>query len=159
MEAARSGPFAERSVEDVLAGRLRIRLAGEWHVLPVLTIGQNRDWLASLDAELAPLVETEDDLEVVVAQMERLNDRLLDFVYSYDRAGLLPPKEEVEPNVYPHEVLRAVMEVRLAANPTLGFALASAVQEARNEASRPASLPTSSQPSPTAGSRARSKAS
>jgi hypothetical protein len=155
MEAAPSGPFAERSVEDVLAGRLRIRLAGEWHTLPVLTIGQNADWLASLDAELAPLMEGDDDLDVVVGKMEALNARLLDFVYSYDRMGLLPDKATIERDVYPHEVLRAVMEVRLAANPTLGFALAGAMAEMRSPSPAP-SQPTSSPRRRTAGSRARS---
>jgi hypothetical protein len=149
MEAAPSGPFAERSVEDVLAGRLRIRLAGEWHTLPVLTIGQNREWRESLEAEFASLIEGDDDLEHVVSVMQGLSDRLLDFVYSYDRMGLLPERAVLEPNVYPHEALRAVMEVRLAANPTFGFALASTMTELN---ARPAPSPrTSSSRRRTAG--------
>jgi hypothetical protein len=144
------GPLPERSVEDVLAGRLRIRLAGEWYVLPVLTIGQNREWTESLDAEVAPLLEGSDDLEVIVQRAQGLSDRLLEFVWSYDRMGVLPPRETIEPNVYPHEALRAVMEVRLAANPTLGFALAGAMEDLRAESPWP-SQPTSSSRRNTAG--------
>ena len=154
MEAAApvTGLLPERSVEDVLAGRLRLRLGGEWYVLPVLTIGQNREWMESLDAEMQPLLDgaDDDDLSAIVERMQGLSDRLLEFVYSYDIKGLLPPREAIEPNVYPHEALRAVLEVRLAANPTLGFALAGVVQDIR--AGRPApSPPTSSSRRSTAG--------
>jgi hypothetical protein len=146
------GPLPERSVEDVLAGRLRIRLGGEWYVLPVLTIGQNREWVESLDAQMQPLLDGADDgdLNAVVARMQDLSDRLLEFVWSYDRMGVLPPRETLEPDVYPHEALRAVMEVRLAANPTLGFALPGAIEAMRAE-SRPPSERTSSSRRNTAG--------
>lgn len=156
--AAPSGSLAERSVEDVLAGRIRIRLAGETYVLPVLTVGQNADWLASLEAELHPLIEAEDDLDVVMGLMDTVNDRLLDFVYSYDLRGLLPKQSTIERDVYPYEVLRAVMEVRLAANPTLGFALASVLEDATKAAAKVneamaqmPSAPTSSRRRRTAG--------
>ncbi len=138
----------ERSVEDILAGRLRIRLAGEWHVLPVLTVGQNADWLATLEAEMDPLISGEDDLAKVVGLMDDLNGRLLDFVYSYDLMHVLPEQSTIARDVYPHEVLRAVMEVRLAANPTLGLALTSAIGDMKE---MPSSVRTSSSRPRTAG--------
>lgn len=161
-------PMVERSPEDVLAGRLTITLAGQPYVLPVLTVGENADWLASLDAELDPLVVAEDDLTVITKILETVSDRLLDFIYSYDVHGLLPQRDEqLERDVYPHETLRGVMEIRLASNPTLGFALATTLAEARIEGEKAAavlaktkaslpSAPTSSRRRRTAGQRATS---
>jgi hypothetical protein len=159
-------PYSERSVADVLAGRIRLRLAGQDYILPVLTIGQNEDWLATLDASLQPLIEEDLTIEAAVDRLSTFNDKLLDFVYSYDRAHVLPPIKKLRPNVYPHEALIAVMEVRNAANPTLGFALASLMAEARAERAEEAQriVPdaverarTSSQPPPTAGPSAKSE--
>lgn len=122
----------ERSAEDILAGRLRLRLAGEWYTLPVLTVGQNADWLASLEVEFAALAEQpDDDLPAIVQLLSAVDDKLLDFIYSYDVTNALPPKDTIERKVYPHEVLRAVMEVRLAANPTVAYGLALAVEAVR----------------------------
>lgn len=155
---------SERSVEDILAGRLRIRLAGEWHTLPVLTVGENADWLASLEAVFQPVVDAdESDAPAIMAALAAADDRLLELVYSYDKMGLLPERASIERNVYPHEILRAVMEVRLAANPTAGFGLALALAEMREatkpEAPTPAPAPstrTSSSRRRTAGRGARS---
>jgi hypothetical protein len=130
---------SERSAEDILSGRLRLRLANQSYVLPVLTVGENADWSASLEEVFAPLVTTDDgDLEAIVEVLEAADDRLLDFIYSYDKTGVLPPQESIARDVYPHEVLRAVMEVRLAANPTVGYGLAVAAQEIRRATARQA---------------------
>lgn len=150
--------FAERSVEDVLAGRLRVQLAGQPHVLPVLTRGQNADWLASLDADLGHMIAAEDDLDSVVKIALGLDDRLLALLYSYDVTGVLPPVETIERDIYPHEVLRAVMEVRLAANPTLAYAVAGAVADMK-VASTAATPSPSSPRRRTAGRSKRSKGS
>lgn len=148
-----------RSTADVLAGRLTIRLAGVYYGLPVLTIGQNEDWVASLDAALEPLVSADDeDLSAIVAGLESFNDQLLGFIWSYDVLHVLPDLDSIRRDIYPYEVLRAVMEIRAAANPTLGFALASMLEEAtRVNAAAPLSmLNTSSSPGPTGGRSPRS---
>jgi hypothetical protein len=114
----------QRPIQDVLEGRVRITLAGTDYVLPVLTIGDNADWKASLDAELVPIVSVEDDLSTVVELLEGFSAKLLDFIYSYDKTDVLPPRGEWERDIYPHELLRAVMEVRLATDPSSRYALA-----------------------------------
>lgn len=114
----------QRSADDVLSGRVRIRLAGQDFVLPVLTIRQNREWVETLQAELNPLLAVEDDVAEAVALMERFSDKLLDLLYSYDRLHLLPERGDWEGDIYPHELLRAVMEVRLATDPTASYAVA-----------------------------------
>jgi len=118
-----------RSTADVLAGRLRIRLAGQWFVLPVLTIRQNEEWLEQLDGRLAPLLAGTDSLAAAIAQIERFGDRMLDLVRAYDVTGVLPEPGDWERDIYPHELLRAVMEVRLATDPTLSYAVAAALEE------------------------------
>jgi hypothetical protein len=151
---------SERSAEDILAGRLRLRLASQWFVLPVLTVGENADWLASLEQEFADVVNTdEDDLAQVMEALAKVDGRLLELVYAYDKHGVLPPLESIARDVYPHEVLRAVMEVRLAANPTVGFGLAMALAELRTSPSPAAPAPsprTSSSRRRTGGRTARS---
>jgi hypothetical protein len=128
---------SERSAEDILSGRLRLQLAKQWYILPVLTVGQNADWLDELEEVFAPLFTTpDDDLAGIVQILQDADDRLLDFVYSYDKSGVLPPQETIARDVYPHEVLKAVMEVRLAANPTVGYGLAVATQEVRQAVAR-----------------------
>lgn len=148
-----------RTTADVLAGRLRLRLAGSWYSLPVLTIGENEDWVATLDAALEPLVNSaDDDLPAIVASLEVFNDQLLGFIWSYDRLHLLPDQESIRRDIYPYEVLRAVMEIRAAANPTLGFALAQMLEEAERltGASTPRSPSMSTSPTRTAGGSATS---
>lgn len=119
----------QRSRADVLAGRLRISLAGKPYVLPVLTIRQNEEWVASLTAEVAPLIAGTDDTDEAIRLMEAFGSRLMDFVRSYDITGVLPPPGDWEKDIYPHELLLAVMEVRLAMDPTLSYGVAIAVED------------------------------
>lgn len=114
----------QRAIRDVLEGRVRITLAGQEYVLPVLTIGQNADWRAELSAEFDPILAAEDDLDKVMKLLEAFSDRLLDFVRSYDVTNVLPPPGKWERDIYPHELLRAVMEVRLATDPSSRYAVA-----------------------------------
>jgi hypothetical protein len=145
----------QRPIQDVLEGRVRITLAGTEYVLPVLTIGENADWKASLDAELAPIVAHEDDLSTVVELLEGFSAKLLDFIYSYDKAGTLPDRGVWERDIYPHELLRAVMEVRLATDPSsryaLAFSAAVAQTQSRTILDRARSALTSFLQRPTAG--------
>lgn len=121
-------PAPERSIGDVLAGRIRFRLALRPYVLRVLTIGENEDWLERLDAALLPIMSGPD--EGLADRLLEFSNELLTFLYAYDVDHVLPElTEEFRRSVYPHEALKAVMEVRLAANPTLGLRLAGAFGE------------------------------
>lgn len=122
----------ERSIADVIAERIRLRLARQEWVLPVLTTGENADWWASLEAYYAAILADvpEDDLEAMWSAVASLGpDKLLDFIYSYDKDEVLPRTEEFRRSVYPGELLLAVWEVRLAANPTQRYAFNAAVEE------------------------------
>lgn len=151
----------ERTAQDVFLGRLPLRLGDKRYVLPVLTTGQNAEWQATLDASLTPLLDdkaTTRDLLVAMAQVD-----LLGFIYSYDKNGVLPPRETIENDIYPHELLRSVQEVRLATNPTVAYGVALTLDEARTKMSAPSpnraqrrSRRTSSSRPPTAGPTARS---
>jgi hypothetical protein len=120
----------KRSIEDVIAERIRVRLGRTDYILPVLTTGENADWWASLDAAYSAIL-ADVDREDLEAMMEAVGsfgpDRLLDFIYSYDTTEVLPRTDEFRRSVYPGELLMAVWEVRLAANPMQRFAFNSAV--------------------------------
>lgn len=147
----------ERSALDVLQGRLPLWLGGQRYVLPVLTTGMNREWQATLDASLDPLIENERPLAEVLSALESID--LLGLVYSYDVAGVLPPRAEIEDGIYPHELLKAVFEVRQATNPTVAFAVATTTEEILSKlttAEPPPSKPTSSSRRRTGGPTGRS---
>ena len=128
-----------RTAQDVLLGRLPLRLAGKVHVLPVLTTGQNREWQEALDGSLTPLLSEDATSAELLEAMARID--LLAFIYSYDLMGVLPPRASIEDDVYPHEKLMAVQEVRLATNPTLAYAIAMTMDEARTKVQSALSAP------------------
>lgn len=114
----------ERTVEDVLAGRLRVTLGGEQYVLPVRSIASNRRWVESLDAEmgsvLVAVIKAGDEMDMsgIGNALLRLPiSQLLDLVIAYDEAGVLPPKAELEEVTRPHEVLAALHGIRRVENP------------------------------------------
>lgn len=125
----------ERTAQDVFLGRLPLRLADRQYVLPVLTTGQNAEWQASLDASLAPLLDDKSTTVDLLNALAKVD--LLGFIYSYDRHGVLPPRETIEDDIYPHELLRSVQEVRLATNPTVAYGVALTLDEARTKLSAP----------------------
>lgn len=151
----------ERSVEDILAGRLRLVFGDQAFELPVLSRAENRRWRETLDARFQPLADKVDDDDPaavigLMRQLAELDEEFLPFIYTYDRTGALPPIEELDELARPHEILRAVLEVRAAANPTLAIAVALARAEAKAPSDEPPE-PTSSSPTPTAGSRRKSR--
>lgn len=119
--------------------------------------------MASLKAELAPLIAVEDDERKALEMLAAFSDRLLDFIYSYDVTGVLPERGDWERDAYPHELIRGVFEIQMAANPTLAFAYAEMVAEADRERNRQVGMLTtirsarsSSSPRRTAGRSPRS---
>lgn len=119
----------ERTVEDVLAGRLRVTLGGETYVLPVRSIASNRRWVESLDAEMIGLLvavsEAGDDITSIMSGFMQIGaEQLLNLVIAYDETGVLPPREQLEEVVRPHETLMAVMGIRRVQNPLADAGLA-----------------------------------
>lgn len=134
-----------RSTADVLAGRIRVRLAGQVYSLPVLTIGENEEWQAGLEEHLQPILAAGDDVDEVVATLAAFSGDLMVFLRSYDRHHVLPQEPAWEKTIYPNELLTAVLEVRLAADPMLSFAVADSFERERRTRSRETSDPLSSE--------------
>jgi len=121
----------ERTVEDVLGGRLRVTLGGEVYDLPVRSIASNRRWVESLDAELGGLLvavsAAGNDYQAIASAMMGIGaEELLGLVIAYDETGVLPPREHLEEIARPHEVLRAVAGIRRVQNPLADAGLAAA---------------------------------
>ena len=147
-----------RSVEDILAERVRLVIGGEAYVLPALSIAANEAWKAGLEGDFVNLMTAlqtaGDDVPAIVAILTRDPDWLIDHLIGYDRSGILPDRAHLREGLTPLGVLRAVVEVWQAANPladigTLGFAMT-------GTPSSDTPPPSSSPRRPTAGRRARS---
>jgi hypothetical protein len=124
-------PFAlERSIEDVLAGRLRVVLGGKAFILPVRSIASNRRWVDSLDAKLSSLlatVSTSGDYATLVGAVESIEpENLLDLVIAYDEDGVLPARDELLELARPHELLQALKAIRRVQNPLADVGLVAA---------------------------------
>jgi len=155
----------ERSSEDILAGRIRVTLGGQEHILPVRTIRENRAWKEQLRGQLDRVFgdfATLNNPAAILARVSDATDAQIELVRAYDAGGVLPDLEDVtEP-----ELLRATFAVLAAAFPLLATAidqlldqpelLRLVMAELRNPTS---STPTSLPPAATAGPRRRSRAS
>lgn len=143
-----------RRVEDALAGRVRVTLGGRLYELPVRSIASNRRWVESLDAHLAAVAAAIDavpdgDYEALDATLAAFGpEGLIELLVSYDEAGVLPPRDELEEIARPAEALFAVLGVRRAAHPLLDVGLAALMAVTPGPASR---APTSSSPTSTDG--------
>lgn len=150
--------YGSRSAVAKVSRTIRITLAGESYELPVLSIRENREWKAQLNARTAALIsalDDTDDLPAVLTVLSNQVDDLLEMLVAYDLTGVLPPRDEIE-SIRPdptNEIFEAVKEVFKAANPQVGISLET-VAAAMPETSLP---PTSTPPPPTAGRRRKSK--
>ncbi len=139
-----------RSAADILAGRIRILLGGALYELPVLPRAASRRWLEALDerwAQLPGLLDAAgNDTPAILRLLVAQTDAMYEALYEYDQSGALPERAVLEEVATDAEVLRAVMEVWLAANP---LAATLADVGAATDGTSP-ELP-SSPPSPTAG--------
>lgn len=137
-----------RSAADILAGRIRVVLAGVPYVMPVLPRRASRDWLASLDAEFADLSAAldaaADDKPRILALLAGQTDRLLLLLRSYDQTGVLPAPEFIDDFVTDAEVLVATSEVWQAANPLAATLVATTGEDGTDGTSpeQPSSPPT-----------------
>jgi hypothetical protein len=112
--------FPRRSSADMMAGVVRITLAGFPYELPVLSRAESRAWLVSLDARFAAtaaLVEAADaEPDALVPLLIAEVDAMADLLKSYDVHGILPPRSAFD-DASDSEILRAMVEVVQAANP------------------------------------------
>lgn len=122
-----AGLISERSAEDIFAERVRVTLCGREFVMPVLPMGPEETWKAALDTSLDPAlaqIADTNDLGTAVELLERYPQQLVDALVAYDRSGVLPPREEIIAGTTKLGILRAVLEVRQAANPLAAIGLA-----------------------------------
>lgn len=135
----------KRSVEDIFAGRVRVVSGGQVYDLPVLSIRDNRAWRERLDtgitAILSNLEGAGDNIGTLLETLAGATDELLDLLTSYDKTGVLPPREDLEGEMTDVQALRAVLEVWSAANPLVGIGLATLMTAPPENASP---VPTSS---------------
>lgn len=153
------GPVT-RPAEDILSGVIRVKLGDKVYVLPVRSMRANREWLTDLDARTAMLLGqvdvSGDDLSRIYSLLAGQPDTLFDLLLSYDTAGVLPSRAEIEA-LEPDaslDLVAAVREVWRAANPLVGMAVAAATI---GQSASDSSAPTSSSPPSTTGHPARSK--
>lgn len=147
----------ERSATDILAGRIRVVLAGQTFDLPVLPRKASREWIERLDARFASLSDAldqaADDTPRVLALLAGHSDWLLEALRSYDTSGVLPTGTAgglLDELATDAEILRATVEVWRAANP-LAATLAAAAGEDEPPTDGTASAPPSSPRTPTDG--------
>jgi len=111
-----------RSAADMIAGRINLFLGGELYELHVLPGWANAKWSSDLDAAftamLADLDDPAMDREVALSRLLAESDRLWTFLRSYDHGGVLP--DELPETATDVQILRAAVEVWLAANPKAG---------------------------------------
>jgi hypothetical protein len=110
-----------RSAVDVIAGRVRVILGGQMYELPVLPLAASDRWLRSLDEQFAELAAGLDaagnDTPRILELLAGQPDLLYKMLQSYDRTGVLPPRDEINETATAIEILRAALEVWRAAHP------------------------------------------
>jgi hypothetical protein len=147
-----------RSMEDILFERVRLIIGGEVYDLPALVIEKNEAWKASLETDLAGMLEALDeagnDVMGIVTALTGEPARLIGLLRSYDVTGVLPDDETIRASVTPMGLFRAVLEVWRAANPLVDIGLAGMSMTALPPSVPP--TPTSASRPSTAGRRARS---
>jgi hypothetical protein len=166
----------ERTAQEILAGEVPVRLGGQRYLLRELSIAANRQWKAGLEGSLVGLLDgidaAGDELGTILAVFATATDQLLDALYAYDeahdergqasRAGLLPPRRQLEEHATASEVLLATLGVWQAANPfgEVALGLARAVDASPLlSPTRASSTPTNGARRSTAGRRRTSSAS
>jgi hypothetical protein len=149
----------ERTAEDILEGVVRLRFGRPptEYAVPVLSIAANRRWKAGLEAGLTGMLDAVeqagDDMGAIMMAFSAASPQMLDALYVYDAAGVLPPRAELEEVATDMEVLLATLEVWTVANPFAELALG--IMRGPAQVRLP-SLETPEPPSspPTSGSRA-----
>lgn len=139
---------------------LEIVLGGEAYRLPVLSMRQNREWLAQFSTGLTSIVDGIGEpktLDEVAASIAGYAERFMDMLIAYDRTGVLPGREWIDDHATDGEVYTAIQKVSEVAAPFGSNLLSLALMQAATKVR--ASLKRSSGPPPsTDGRRKRPKA-
>lgn len=154
----------ERTVEDVLAGRLAMHFADSTFVLPVLVIEKADEWRAELMGQFGEVVgqlQSETNTAGVFAFLTTHTPTMMSLIRSYDVSGALPDDAWLRGHATEPEILRAFMLVVAASFPFVAAALdilASnpdalklVLQEFGTPTPIPAGSPSTTLPEPTAG--------
>lgn len=118
-----------RSMEDILAERVRLTIGEVTYDLPVLPIAENRAWKERMDLELGFLlvnISVEDDGDAILGLFDGSEALFMDLLTSYDQTHVLPPVEQIEQGLSPLGLVKAVLEVWRAARPLADIALTGA---------------------------------
>lgn len=150
----------ERSVEDVLAGRLRMTLGSTIFDLPVLTIAQADEWRAKLLSAFGDVMtqlEQEVNIAGVIAFLGSNTASMLALIHEYDRDAILPDDDWIRGHATEPEVLRGFVLILAASFPFIASVLdilstnPQALGMLIGEFRTPAGGPSSSSLPPTAG--------
>jgi hypothetical protein len=148
-----------RSVEDILAERVRLAVGGREFILPSLNLDDTDDWLNQINGEVAGLlasVNDDADLGSLLVQLQARQDGLLDLLIAYDKTNVLPERDQLRKGLTPLGHIKAVLEVWRAANPLVDIALSGLSTSGLATIASP--KPTSSPPRNGTGRRAKSGA-
>lgn len=115
----------ERSAEDILAGRIRLKLGPDWFELPVLTIDENEKWQGVVVETLGGLFVglNTDNPPAAFARLAAGTDAQLKLLRTYDKGHTLPTVKVIRATTSNAELLRAVLEVIAAAFPLAAIVL------------------------------------
>lgn len=116
-----------RSVDDMLAERVRIQLGGVTYTLPVKTMRGQREWEEALDGELASLLrlvqDDGDDVEALLRALSGSSWAFIDLLLSYDDHDILPDRATVDETNTETAILVATLEVWRAGHPKADIGL------------------------------------
>ena len=144
-----------RTAQDRLLERVRLRLAGTDYVLPVLKSGPNQRWLEALDRDTRALLgqlqaDGTDGPQIVGMFLSPvIMPAVKAHLYAYDTTHVLPPQAVLDEQITDMGYVRALLEVWAAAHPLVGTALETVAAILTVGSSQP----TSTLPPPTAGRR------
>jgi hypothetical protein len=122
-----SSVLGPRSVDDMLAERVRVQLGGETYVLPVKTMHAQREWEESLDGELARMLrlvqQEEGEIGDLIRSLSETSLRFVDLLLSYDDGNVLPDKDTIARTNTEVALMFAVLEVWRAGHPKADIGL------------------------------------
>ncbi len=116
----------DRSVEDILRGRLQMVLGDETFVVPVLKIGKADDWRDRLAVEAGAtlgLLGEQPNGAAVMGFLGQNSTTLLGLIRAYDVNGVLPTDDWVRENATEPEVVQAFVLCVAASYPFISAAL------------------------------------
>lgn len=116
----------QRSVEDILAGRLPLTLGKTVFPLEVLTIEKADEWrvtLASKFGDVVSALESQTDVAGVLSFLGTNTPTMLELIHQYDVDWKLPDDEWIRSHATEPEVLRGFVLILAACFPFIASAL------------------------------------